>query len=121
VNRWSVVTALALLAVLLMFVDVLLTVEAQRLSLEAHELRKELEIASMELEALESRWASVTSHSELDSRAARLGLSVPEPDQVVILPSSFLEDGARANSSGADGLKQEYLCTWMRMVAMRAP
>ncbi len=120
-SRWTVATALALLAVCLMFVEVLLTVEVQRVSLEAHELRKRLEVVSMEVGALESRWASVSSHVELDLKAAQLGLSVPEPGQVVILPASFLEETAGNRPSAAEELRQEYLSAWMRLAAMGAP
>lgn len=120
-SRWTVATALALLAVCFMFVEVLLTVEVQRMSLEAHELRKRLEVVSVEVGALESRWASVSSHVELDSKAAQLGLSVPKPGQVVILPASFLEEDARNLPSAAEELRQGYLSAWMRLVAMGAP
>ena len=120
-NRWSVATFLALLAVLLVFVDVLLTVEVQRVSLEAHEARKRLDTLSLELGALESQWAARSSHLELDSRAAGLGLSVPEPDQVVLLPAAFLDESSSGRPPGADELRHELLDTWTRLVLVGTP
>ncbi len=117
-SRWSVTTSLALMAVLLVFVDALLTIEVQRISLDAHDLRKQIQAVSMELDALDSVWAAKSSPLELDSRAAQLGLSVPEPDQVVLLQSSFMEDEAEGRRFAGDELRQEFLSAWTCAVAM---
>jgi hypothetical protein len=117
-SRWSVTTCLALLAVTLIFVDVLLTVEVQRFSLEAHSLRKQMRVVSMELGALDSHWAARSSHMELDARANRLGLSVPGPEQVVLLPASFLEERPSGIPSARDELHHELFDTWTKLVLM---
>jgi hypothetical protein len=117
-SRWSVTTSLALMAVLFVFVDSLLTVEVQRISMDAHDLRKGIQTVSMELDALEAVWASKSSPLELDSRAAQLGLSVPEPGQVVLLQSGFMEDEGTDRRFARDELRDEFLRTWTRAVAM---
>jgi hypothetical protein len=106
------------MAVLFIFVDALLTVEVQRISLDAHGLRKRIQAVSMELDALESVWAAKSSPLELDSRAAQLGLSVPEPDQVVLLQSGFMDDEEYDRRFTGDELRNEFLRTWTRAVAM---
>ena len=120
-SRWSVTTSLALSAVFLIFVDVMLTVEVQGVSLRAHELRKRMQIVSMELGALESLWASRSSHVELDAKATLLGLSVPSQDHVVLLPSTFLEEAAPGGPPETEELCHEFLKGWARISAMGIP
>ncbi len=117
-SRWTMSTSLALLAVFLIFVDVLLTVEVQGVSLEANSLTRSIDAVTMELDALESHWASGFSHAELDMLATRLGLSAPGPDQVVLLPASFLEDCAPDRPGPAQRLRHTFLNQWMRFAAM---
>lgn len=119
-SRWSVTTSLALLAVTFIFVDVLLIVEVQRVSLEAHSLSKEMEIVSLELDALESHWAARSSHMELDAKAGRLGLSVPGPEQVILLDAAFLEERPSGIPSASNGLRHELFDTWTKLVLMGA-
>ena len=120
-SRWGITTALALLAVAIIFVDVLLTVEVQRISLETHRLNKEMGIVTTELDALEWHWASRSSHMELGDRAAELGLAVPGPDQVVLLPASFLEARPSGAPSASDELRHEFLKNWTKLVLVGTP
>jgi hypothetical protein len=120
-SRWGVTTALALLAVAVIFVDVLLTVEVQRVSLETHHLNRDMGIVTTELDALESHWASRSSHLELGDRAARLGLAVPGPDQVVLLPASFLEAHPSGAPRASEELAYEYLENWTKLVLVGTP
>jgi len=120
-DRWAAGTAMALLAVACIFVDSLLMVQAQDVSIEADSLRKELKRVSMELGALESQWAAATSHVELVARAERIGLVCPDHGQVVLLPASFLEEAAADRSPTRESLRKTFLDAWIRLRAAGIP
>ena len=120
-TRWGGGTLAALLAVVLIFGDALLTVEVHKVSMETDGLRKKLDRLEMDLGTLESEWASRSSRLELEERALELGLTVPEPAQVVLLPSSFLEDvGAKYTPESAE-LRRMLVSNWMRLNPMGIP
>ena len=120
-NKWGGGTLAALLAVLLIFGDALLTVEVDKVSMEADGLRKRLERLHLELGALDSEWASRSSRTELEERALELGLVVPKPDQVVLLPPSFLEDAIAGQPPEAAELRRAVVNNWMRLNPMGIP
>jgi hypothetical protein len=120
-NRWGGGTLAALLAVLLMFGDALLTVEVHRVSLDADRTRKRLEKLELELGSLESEWASRSSPVELEERASELGLMVPKPDQVVLLTPAFWEDLGAEGSPAPAELRLAFVDKWMRLIPVGIP
>jgi hypothetical protein len=120
-TRWSGGTLAALVAVLLIFGDALLTVEVHKVSLEADGLRKRLERLHLELGVLDSEWASRSSRTELEDKASLLGLAVPKPDQVVLLPASFLEDANTGPRPESAELRRAVVSNWMRLNPMGIP
>ena len=120
-SKWGGVTLAALVAVMLIFGDALLTVEVHRVSLEADRLTKQLDALSLELGALESQWASRSSRLELEAKASELGLRVPKPDQVVLLPSSFLEIEPPRGPYGPAELRGAFVGNWIRLSSMGIP
>jgi hypothetical protein len=120
-TRWSGATLAALLAVLFIFGDALLTVEVHKVSLEADVLRKRLERIRLDLGTLESEWASRSSRMELEERALELGLVVPKPDQVVLLPSAFLEEVSEGQLPESAKLRRAFVDNWMRLNSVGIP
>jgi len=120
-NRWGGGTLAALLAVLLIFGDALLAVEVHKVSLDADRLRKRLDRLNLELGALESEWASRSSRTELEERALQLGLVVPKPDQVILLPPAFLEDAIAGQQPESAELRRAVVNNWMRFNPMGIP
>jgi hypothetical protein len=120
-SRWAVTTALALLAVAFVFVNVLLTVEVQRVSLETHNLNRRMEAVRTELDALESHWAARSSHLELGDKAAKLGFAVPGPDQVVLLPASYLDSRPSGAPGASEELCHEFTKSWTKLLVVGMP
>jgi hypothetical protein len=121
VSRWGVTTALALLAVAFVFVDSLLVVEVQRVSLETSRLNREMEMVRTELDALESHWALESSHIELGEKAAGLGFRIPDQDQVVELMSSFLESRRSGAPAVSEQVRHEFTKNWTKLVVLGTP
>lgn len=120
-SRWWTTTGLALLAVAVIFVDALLTVEVQRVSLERHHLNRDMATVRTELDALESQCASISSHMELGEKAAKLGLRVPSREQVVMLPASFLEAGPSVGPLSPEELRYGFTKNWIKLLAAGTP
>ena len=120
-TRWGKVTLAALAAVLLMFGDAFLTVQVHKVSMDTHRLRDELHGLELDLGTLESEWASRSSRTELEERALELGLTVPRPDQIVLLPAAFLEDMRCESRPGSAELRRVLAGNWMRFNPVGIP
>jgi hypothetical protein len=110
-----------LLAVLLIFGDALLTVEVHKVSMETGGLRNDLRRLELDLGTLESEWASRSSRLELAERASELGLTVPEPGQVVVLHPDLLEGVGRGRAPDSAELRRALVNNWMLLNPMGIP
>jgi hypothetical protein len=98
--HWILFAALLLAAA---FIEVWETTTASELSLQIEELQSKLRDGESHLALLQSQTSQAAIRQELDATAEKLGLRPADPDQIVVIPASYVAAG-RVSELPEDGL-----------------
>ena len=99
-THWLLLFALLLSAA---FIEVWESTTASQLSIEIDRLQEEVQTQEARLAHMQTRTAEVTSRVALDRIAKDLGLRPADPEQIVMIPTEYLEFASEKRLPG-DGV-----------------
>ena len=90
--HWLLLAALVLAAA---FIEVWESTTASALSLEIDRLKEEVADGRAELAHLRTRATEATNRGGIADEALALGMRPADPDQIVVIPTDYLESGSQ--------------------------